>query len=61
MQKETLLETIYLEREQGELANRSEYEKEVVKKLKEMATKINLENSLIQKSITRNCVKKLTI
>ena len=34
MQKETLLETIYLEREQGELAKRSEYEKEVSQEIK---------------------------
>lgn len=44
MIKETLLESFYLDREQSELAKRSEYEKRSVTKLTEMVMKKSLEN-----------------
>lgn len=48
MLKETILESIYLDREQSKLAERSQYEKEVCYTVKKQVMKKNLEISLIK-------------
>ena len=48
MLKETILESIYLDREQSKLAERSQYEKEVYYTIKKQVMKKNLEILLIK-------------
>ena len=59
MQKETLLETIYLEREQGELAKRSEYEKEVSQEIKRDGNEDKLRELIDTKIYNKKLCKKI--
>ncbi len=59
MPKETLLETIYLEREQGELATRSEYEKETSREIRQDGNEDKLRELIDKKIYNKKLCKKL--
>lgn len=59
MPKEKILETIYLEREQNELANRSEYEKETSREIKRDGNEDKLRELIDTKIYNKKLCKKL--
>lgn len=59
MLKEKILETIYLEREQNELANRSEYEKETSREIKKDGNEDKLRELIDTKIYNKKLCKKL--
>jgi len=59
MPKEKILETIYLEREQNELANRSEYEKETSREIKRDGNEDKLRELIDTKIYNKRLCKKL--
>lgn len=59
MPKEKILETIYLEREQNELANRSEYEKETSREIKRDGNEDKLRKLIDTKIYNKRLCKKL--
>lgn len=58
MPKEKLLESIYWDREQGELSKRSEYEKEVIYEIKRDGNEEKL-RELIEKIYNKKLSKKI--
>lgn len=59
MLKETLLETIYLEREQNELAERNEYERETSREIKRDGNEDKLRELIDKKIYNKKLCKKL--